>query len=89
VVNGGVLVGEGGPEVMKGAGAGWGEIGRIRMDPQDHIGSPIDLPDIRMGGDKTEQTVETGDSGEGRGRLFRGEGTGCQKDAGVHAATVV
>ncbi len=93
MVNGGVLVGEGRPEVMEGAGyragAGSGEIGRIRMDPQDHIGSPIDLPAIRMGGDKTEQTVDTGDSGEGRGRLFGGEGTGGLKDAGVHAAAVL
>ncbi len=79
--------------VVDGAGdgtcAGTGKVGGIRMHPQDHIGSPIDLAGIGMGGDIAEKTVETRHGGEGRGCLFAGEGAGGGKDAAVHAAPVV
>ena len=79
--------------VVDGAGdgtcAGTGKVGGIRMHPQDHIGSPIDLAGIGMGGDIAEKTIETRHGGEGRGCLFAGEGAGGGKDAAVHAASVV
>jgi hypothetical protein len=59
------------------------------MYPQDHIGSPIDLAGIGMGGDISKKTIEARHSGEGRGCLFAGEGAGGGKDAAVHAAPVV
>ena len=68
--------------------SGTGEIGRIRMDAQNHIGSPIDFAPIRMGRDKAEETVEAGHGGEGGG-LFRGESTGRSEDASVNTAAVV
>ena len=40
-----------------GPSSGTGEIGRIRMDAKDHIGSPIDLAPIRMGRDEAEETA--------------------------------
>ncbi len=79
--------------VVEGAGdgtcAGTGKVGGIRMHPQDHIGSPIDLAGIRMGGDIAKKTIETRHGGKGRGCLFAGEGAGGGKDAAVHAASVV
>jgi hypothetical protein len=46
------MEGVGGAKVVKGAGdrasIGAGEIGGIRMDSQDHVGSPIDLATVRM-----------------------------------------
>jgi hypothetical protein len=59
------------------------------MHPQDHIGSPIDLAGIGVGGDIAEKPIKTRHGGEGRGCLFAGEGAGGGKDATVHAASVV
>jgi hypothetical protein len=59
------------------------------MYPQDHIGSPIDLAGIGMGGDVAKKTIEARHGGEGRGCLFTGEGAGGGKYAVVHAAPVV
>ena len=42
-----------------------GQVGSIRMDAKDHIGSPIDLAPIRMGGDEAKETVKAGHGGEG------------------------
>ncbi len=65
MVNGGV-VGKGirvervgRAKIEKGAGIGAREIKSIRMDAQDHVGSPIDLATIRVGRDETK--VETRD----------------------------
>ncbi len=58
------------PHVVDGAGDGTcavtGKVGGIRMHPQDHIGSPIDLAGIGMGGDIAKKTIETRHGGEGR-----------------------
>ncbi len=59
------------------------------MDAKDHIGSPIDLAFIQMGGDESKKTVKTGHGGEGRGGLFRGEDACRGEDARVHAAPVL
>ncbi len=59
------------------------------MDAKDHIGSPIDLASIWMGGDEAKKTVKAGHGGEGGGGLFRGEGACRGEDARVHAAPVV
>jgi hypothetical protein len=59
------------------------------MDAKDHIGSPIDLASIRMGGDEPKKTVKAGHGGEGGGGLFRGEGACSGDDARVHAAPAV
>ncbi len=75
--------------VGDGSCAGTGKIGGIRMYPQDHIGSPIDLVGIGMGGDIAQKTIETRHGGEGRGCPFAGEGAGGRKDTAVHAASVV
>ncbi len=48
-----------------------GEIERIRMDAQNHLGGPIDFAIIRMGRDKAEETVKAGHGGEGEEGLFR------------------
>jgi hypothetical protein len=56
--------------------AGTGKVGGVRMYPQDHIGSPIDLAGIGMGGDAANKTIDARHGGEGRGYLFTGEGTG-------------
>ena len=66
-----------------------GEVRRIRMDAQDHIGSPIDLAPIRMGRDEAEETVKAGQGGEGGGGLLGGKSTGRSEDASVNTATVV
>jgi hypothetical protein len=76
VVNGGV-VGEGRVEGVgrakvverssDRASIGAGEIGGVRMDSQDHIGSPIDLVTIRMGRDKAEEAVKAREGGKGWG----------------------
>jgi hypothetical protein len=42
-----------------------GQVGSIRMDAEDHIGSPIYLAPIRMGGDEAKETVKAGHGGEG------------------------
>jgi hypothetical protein len=47
-----------------------GEIGRIRMDAQNHFGGLIDFAPIRMGRDKAEETVKAGHGGEGGRGLF-------------------
>ena len=57
--------------------AGTGKVGGVRMDPQDHIGS---LAAIGMRGDIAQKTIETRNSGEGRGCLFTGEGAGGGED---------
>ncbi len=79
--------------VVDGAGdrtcAGTGKVGGIRMHPQDHIGSPIDLAGIGMREDIAKKTIETRHGGKGRGCLFAGDGAGGGKDAAVHAAPVV
>ncbi len=59
------------------------------MHPQDHIGSPIDLAGIGMGGDVAKKTIEARHSGKGTGCLFAGEDAGSEKDAAVHAAPVL
>ena len=53
-----------------GPSSGTGDIGRIRMDAQNHLGGPIDFAPIRMGRDEAEETVEAGHGGEGGGGLF-------------------
>ncbi len=42
-----------------------GQVGSVRMDAEDHIGSPINLAPIRMGGDEAKETVKAGHGGEG------------------------
>ena len=59
------------------------------MDARDHIGSPIDLASIRMGGDEAKKTVKAGHGGEGGGGLFRGEGACRGEDAEVYTPPVV
>ncbi len=58
------------PHVVDGAGdrtcAGTGKVGGIQMYPQDHIGRPIDLAGIGMGGDISKKTIETRHGGKGR-----------------------
>ncbi len=54
-----------------GPSSGTGEIGRIQMDAQNHLGGPIDFAPIRMGRDKAEETVKASHGGEGGGGLFR------------------
>ena len=66
-----------------------GEIGCIRMDAKDHIGSPIDLAPIRMGRDEAEETVKAGHGEEGGGDLCGGEGAGGREDTSVNTTTVV
>ena len=82
-----------GAKPMKGAGDRAGsrtrEVRRIRMDAQDHIGSPIDLATIRMLGNKPKQASESRHSGVSGGRLFGRESTRGWKDAGVHAPPIV
>ncbi len=55
------------PHIVDGAGdgtcAGTGKVGGIRMHLQDHVGSPIDLAGIGMGGDIAKKTIETRHSG--------------------------
>ncbi len=53
-----------------GPSSGTREIGRIRMDAKNHIGSPMDFAPIRMGRDKAEEPIEAGHGGEGGGGLF-------------------
>ncbi len=53
-----------------GPSSGTGEIRRIRMDAQNHLGGPIDFAPIRMGRDKAEETVKAGHGGKGGGDLF-------------------
>jgi hypothetical protein len=81
------------PHVVDGASdgtcAGTGKVGGIRMHPPDHIGSPIDFAGVGMGGDISDQTIETRHGGEGGGCLFTGESAGGGEDAIVHAAPVV
>jgi hypothetical protein len=98
VVNGGIVgegrvEGVGRAEVVKGAsdraGIGAREIGGVRMDSQDHVGSPIDLATIRMGRDKAEKAVKAREGCKGGGGLFGGEGAGRREDASVDAAPVV
>ena len=72
-----------------GPSSGTGEIGSIRMDAKDHIGSPIYLAPIRMGRDEAEETVEGGHGGEGGGGLLGGKSTGRSEDASVNTATLV
>ena len=84
---------DGAPHVVYGACdrtcTGTGKVGGIRMDPQDHIGSSIDLAAIGMRGDIAQKTIETRHSGEGRGCLFIGEGAGGGEDPVVHAVPLV
>ncbi len=49
--------------------SGTGEIRRIQMDAQNHLGGPIDFAPIRMGRDEAEETVKSGHDGEGGGDL--------------------
>ncbi len=71
------------------AGSRTREVRSIRMDAQDHIGSPIDLASIRMLGNKPKQTSEARLSGESGGRLFGSENTRGLEDAGIHAPPIV
>ena len=98
MVNGGIVgegrvEGVGRAEVVKGAGdrAGIGarEIGGVRMDSQDHVGSPIDLATIRMRREKAEKAVKAREGCKGGGGLFGGEGAGRREDTSVDAAPVV
>ena len=78
---------------MKGAGDRAGsrtrEVRSIRMDAQDHVGSPIDLATIRMLGNKPKQASEARQSRESGGRLLGSESTRGLEDAGVHAPPIV
>ncbi len=71
------------------AGSRTREVRSIRMDAQDHIGSPIDLATIRMLGNKPKQTSEARHSGESGSRLFGSESTRGLKDSGIHAPPIV
>ncbi len=79
--------------VVGGAGdktcVGTGKVGGIRIHPQDHIESPIDLASIEMGGDIAKKTIEARNDEEGRGCQFAGKGAFGGKDAAVHAASVL
>ena len=72
-----------------GPSSGTGEIRRIRMDAQNHLGGPIDFAPIRMGRDEAEETVKAGHGGEGGGDLFGGERAGGGEDARVYTPPVV
>ena len=72
-----------------GPSSGTGEVGRVRMDAKNHLGSPIDFAPIRMGRDEAEETVKAGHGGEGGGDLFAGERTGGGEDARVYTPPVV
>ncbi len=71
-----------------GPSSGTGEIRRVRMDAQNHLGGSIDFAPIRMGEDKAEETVKAGHGGEGGGCLFRCEGTGGGEDARVYISCI-
>ncbi len=53
-----------------GPSSGTGELERIRIDAQNHLGDPIDFVPIRMRQDKAEETVKASYGGERGGGLF-------------------
>jgi hypothetical protein len=70
-------------------GLGAGEVGGVGEHLQDHVGSAVQLPTVRMRGHETKETIEASHGGESGGGLFTCEGAGGRKDASVDTPAVI
>ena len=71
------------------SGSGSGEVRRVGVAPQHHVGCTVDFSAVGVGGCVPEEAVESGDGVGGGGGLLGSQGTGSGKDAGIHCPAIV